>query len=100
MDEGVPMGWFVLIALIIAYAILGYVINLAENASYIAEESIFGTLGPAAYNNLTKPIINGLQNSWTYYGETTLILIGIVLIFALIMQLATSLRRKSQEWED
>ena len=100
MDEGVPMGWFVLIALIIAYAILGYAINLAENAGYIAEESIFGTLGPAAYNNLTKPIINGLQNSWTYYGETTLILIGIILIFALIMQLATSLRRRSQEWED
>ncbi len=100
MAEGVPMMWFVLIALIIAYAILGYAINLAENASYIAEEGIFGTLGPGAYNNFTAPIINGMQNSWTYYGETTLILIGIILIFALIMQLATSLRRRAQEWED
>jgi hypothetical protein len=100
MADGVPMNWFVLIALIIVYAILGYAINLAENASYIAEEGVFGTLGPGAYNNFTKPIINGMQNSWTYYGETTLILIGIILIFALIMQLATSLRRRSQEWED
>ena len=100
MADGVPMAWLVWIALVIAYAILGYAINLAENASYIAEEGIFGTLGPGAYNNLSKPIINGLQNSWTYYGETTLILIGIILIFALIMQLATSLRRRSQEWED
>ncbi|MCG2881052.1 MAG: hypothetical protein L7G96_07015 [Vulcanisaeta sp.] len=100
MAEGVPMMWFVLITLIIAYAILGYAINLAENASYIAEEGIFGTLGPGAYNNFTAPIINGMQNSWTYYGETTLILIGIILIFALIMQLATSLRRRAQEWED
>jgi hypothetical protein len=100
MADSVPMNWFVLIALIIVYAILGYAINLAENAGYIAEESVLGTLGPAAYNNLSKPIINGLQNSWTYYGETTLILIGIILIFALVMLLATSLRRRSQEWED
>jgi len=100
MADSVPMNWFVLIALIIVYAILGYAINLAENASYIAEEGIFGTLGPAAYNNLSKPIINGLQNSWTYYGETTLILIGVILIFALVMLLATSLRRRAQEWED
>ncbi len=100
MADGVPMNWFVLIALIIVYAIAGFAINLAENASYIAEEVVFGTLGPGAYNNFTKPIINGMQNSWTYYGETTLILIGIILIFALIMQLATSLRRRAQEWED
>ena len=100
MDEGVPMGWFVWIALVIIYAILGYVINLAENAGYIAEEGIFGTLGPAAYNNLSKPIINGLQNSWTYYGETTLILIGVILLFVGIMLMATSLRRRAQEWED
>jgi hypothetical protein len=100
MADGVPMNWFVLIALIIVYAIAGFAINLAENASYIAEEGVFGVLGPGAYNNFTKPIINGMQNSWTYYGETTLILIGIILIFALIMQLATSLRRRSQEWED
>ena len=100
MAEGVPMMWFVLIALIIVYALLGYAINLAENASYIAEEGVFGTLGPGAYNNFTAPIINGIQNAWTYYGETTLILIGIILIFALVMLLATSLRRRAQEWED
>ena len=100
MADSVPMNWFVLIVLTIVYAIAGFAINLAENASYIAEEGIFGTLGPAAYNNLSKPIINGLQNSWTYYGETTLILIGVILIFALVMLLATSLRRRAQEWED
>ena len=100
MADGVPMAWLVWIALVIAYAILGYAINLAENASYIAEEGIFGTLGPNAYNNLSQPIINGLQNSWTYYGETTLILIGVILLFAGIMLLATSLRRRAQGWED
>jgi len=100
MADSVPMNWFVLIALIIVYAILGYAINLAENASYIAEEGVFGTLGPGAYNNFTAPIINGIQNAWIYYGETTLILIGIILIFALVMLLATSLRRRAQEWED
>jgi len=100
MAESVPMQWFVLIVLIIIYALMGFVINLVENARYIAEEGILGTLGPAAYNNLSKPIINGLQNSWPYYAETTLILVGIILIFALVMLLATSLRRRSQEWED
>jgi len=99
MAEGIPMNWFILIALIVIYALLGYVINLIENAAYITEEGIFGTLGPAVYNNLSKPIIDAMQNSWPYYGETTLILIGMILIFALVMMLATSLRRRGEEWE-
>ncbi len=73
MADGVPMNWFVLIALIIVYAIAGFAINLAENASYVAEEGVFGTLGPGAYNNFTSMPKSSKALATSLFSDSSLI---------------------------
>jgi len=83
-----------LIFLIVLFGLSGFYLNIVEHATALIEEGIYGTLGQTAAN---APLNPNTTSGWVPYAEYALIVLGMLLIIALIIDIAMALKGESED---